>query len=151
MWICRWSTKFLPLTSLSHCCALYVIHIWDPLHSTPYCFKPSLLAYTLYRTGWMVRGSNPGRGEIFYTHPDWPWAHTVFKTVGVGLFLGLKQPRRSFDHPPHLAPRLKKEYTSAALLGLRGWTLPFIPPVRLMPVSVVCTCCGKNTKKGDAS
>ena len=24
-------------------------------------------------TGWMVRGSNPGGGEIFCTHPDWPW------------------------------------------------------------------------------
>jgi hypothetical protein len=24
-------------------------------------------------TGWTVRGSNPGKGEIFSTRPDWPW------------------------------------------------------------------------------
>jgi hypothetical protein len=24
-------------------------------------------------TDWKVRGSNPGGGEIFCTHPDWPW------------------------------------------------------------------------------
>jgi len=22
---------------------------------------------------WMVSGLNPGRGNIFHTHPDWPW------------------------------------------------------------------------------
>jgi hypothetical protein len=24
-------------------------------------------------TGLMVRGSNPGGGEVFHTCPDWPW------------------------------------------------------------------------------
>ena len=24
-------------------------------------------------TGWTVRGSNPGGGEILWTCPDWPW------------------------------------------------------------------------------
>jgi len=91
----------------------------------------------LYRTGWTVQGSNPGRGEIFRTNPDWPWTHTVFNTVGVGLFLELKRPRRGIDHPPHLAQRLKKEYMSAAILGLSGWTLNFLLPVPLTPVSVV--------------
>jgi len=74
----------------------------------------------LYRTCWTVRGSNPGRGEIFLTHPDWPWAHTVFYAVGVGLFLGVKQPRYGIDHPPYVTPRYKKEYTSTAPLGLPG-------------------------------
>jgi len=29
--------------------------------------------------------------------------------MGTGPFPGVKQPRRGVDHPPHLAPRLKKE------------------------------------------
>ena len=43
-------------------------------------------------------------------------------TVGTGSFLRVKRPRRGFDHPPHLAPRLKKEYTytSTPTIGLRG-------------------------------
>ena len=37
-------------------------------------------------------------------------------------FPGVNWPRRGVDHPPHLAPRLKKEqsYTSTAPLGLSG-------------------------------
>jgi len=39
-----------------------------------------------------------------------------------GSFPGLKRPGRGVDHPPHLAPRLKKKYsyTSTPPLGLRG-------------------------------
>jgi len=29
--------------------------------------------------------------------------------MGTGSFSGVKRPRRGVDHPPHLAPRLKKE------------------------------------------
>jgi len=29
--------------------------------------------------------------------------------MGTGSFPGVKRPRRGVDHPPHLAPRLKKE------------------------------------------
>jgi len=29
--------------------------------------------------------------------------------MGTGSFPGVKRPERSFDHPLHLAPRLKKE------------------------------------------
>jgi len=34
--------------------------------------------------------------------------------VGTGSFLGVNRPGRGVDHPPHLAPRLKKKqsYTS---------------------------------------
>jgi hypothetical protein len=40
-----------------------------------------------------------------------------------GLTQGLKGPRRGVDHPPHLAPRLKKEYlvTSTPPLGGPSW------------------------------
>jgi len=37
--------------------------------------------------------------------------------MGTGSFTGVKRPGRGVDHPPHLAPRLKKGqiYTSASL------------------------------------
>ena len=36
-------------------------------------------------------------------------AHPVSSTMGTGSFPGVKRPGRGVDHPPHLAPRLKKE------------------------------------------
>ena len=42
--------------------------------------------------------------------------------MGTGSFPGVNRPGRGFVHPPHLAPKLKKEhsYTSTPPLGLRG-------------------------------
>ena len=42
--------------------------------------------------------------------------------MDTGSFLGVKRPGGCVDHPPHLAPKLKKEYsyTSTPRLGLRG-------------------------------
>ena len=48
-------------------------------------------------------------GEIFRTLQTGPGAHPASYTMGTGPFPGVKQPRRGVDHPPHLAPRLKKE------------------------------------------
>jgi hypothetical protein len=36
-------------------------------------------------------------------------AHPVSYTIGTGSFPAIKRPGRGVDHPPHLAPRLKKE------------------------------------------
>ena len=36
-------------------------------------------------------------------------SHPATYTMGTGSFPGVKRPGRSVDHPPHLAPRLKKE------------------------------------------
>ena len=49
-------------------------------------------------------------------------AHPASCTMGTGSYPGVKRPGRGVDHPPHLAPRLKKEYsfTSTPPLGLRG-------------------------------
>ena len=33
--------------------------------------------------------------------------------MGTRSFPGVKRPERGVDHPPHLAPRLKKEYSYA--------------------------------------
>ena len=50
-------------------------------------------------------------------------AHPASYTIGTAAFQGGEQPRRDADNPPHLAPRLKKEYSftstpSPVLLGL---------------------------------
>jgi hypothetical protein len=51
-----------------------------------------------------------------------PGAHPASNTMDTSFFPGLKQQGRGFDHPPHLAPRLRKEqsYTSTPHLDLRG-------------------------------
>jgi hypothetical protein len=37
-----------------------------------------------------------------------PGDHPASYTMGAGSFPGVKRPERGVDHPPHLAPRLKK-------------------------------------------
>ena len=63
-------------------------------------------------------GMKSGGGQIFRTRPDRPWGPS--HTMGTGSFPVVKQPRRDVDHPPHLVPWLKKEYsyTPAHSLGL---------------------------------
>ena len=74
-------------------------------------------------TGWTVRGSNAGGGEIFRIRPDRTWSPTSLLYNGYLVsFPGVKRPGCGVGHPPHLAPRLKKEqsYTCTPPLGLRG-------------------------------
>ena len=49
-------------------------------------------------------------------------AHPASYTMGTGSFQSLKRPGRGVKHPPHLAPKLKKEkfYTSNPTLGVLG-------------------------------
>ena len=73
---------------------------------------------------WTVRGSNTGGGRDF-SHPPRPalGAHPASYTMGIGsLFPGVKRPGHGVNHPAHLAPRLKKEYsyTSSPPPSLRG-------------------------------
>jgi hypothetical protein len=79
------------------------------------------IAQSVYRlaTGWTVQESNPGGGRGF---SDRPWAHPAFYTMGVGSFPGVKRPGRGVDHSPHVALRLKKQYsyTCTPPLGLSG-------------------------------
>jgi len=62
-----------------------------------------------FATGWMVRGSNTCGGDI--SSPVWTGtgAHPASYTMRTRSFPGLKRSVRGVDHPPHLAPRLKKE------------------------------------------
>ena len=38
-----------------------------------------------------------------------PGAHSASYTMSTGSFPGVKRQGRGFDHPPHVAPRLKEE------------------------------------------
>ena len=61
--------------------------------------------------------------EIFRTCPDRPSGLLSLLYNGYRVFLGVKRPGCGVDHPPpHLAPRLKKEYsyTSTPTLRFRG-------------------------------
>ena len=73
-------------------------------------------------TGWTVRGSNSGGGEILCALPDRPWGPPSLLYNGYWVFPGGKAAGVCVDQPPHLAPRLKKEwsYTSTPPLDLHG-------------------------------
>ena len=79
--------------------------------------------YQRLATGSTVRRSKPGGDKILRSRPDWPWGlpSLLYNWYRVS-FSGVKWPRRAIDHPPHLAPRVKKEYsyTSTLRLGLHG-------------------------------
>ena len=56
-------------------------------------------------TGWTVRGSNPGGGEIFRTCPDRPWGPASLLYNGYRFFPGGKErPGRDADPSPLLMP-----------------------------------------------
>ena len=63
----------------------------------------------------------PVRERFFVPVQTGPGAHPASDIMGTGSFLRLKRPGRGVDHP-HLAPRLKKEYSyiSTPPLGLRA-------------------------------
>jgi hypothetical protein len=56
-------------------------------------FKGQLSWYSDYATGWTVRGSNPGVGEIFRTRPDRPWGPSSLLYNGYRVFPGSKATR----------------------------------------------------------
>jgi len=66
-------------------------------------------------TGWTVRGSNAVRDEICRTRSDRPWGPPSLLYMSSGSFTGVKRPGRGLDHPPHLAPRLKKDISTSPL------------------------------------
>jgi hypothetical protein len=61
------------------------------------------VAQPVYRltTGWKVRGSNPGVGEIFRTCPDRPWGLPSLQYNGYRVFPGgRKRPGHDADPSP---------------------------------------------------
>ena len=59
--------------------------------------------------GWTVRGSNPGGGDIFRTHPDRPWdPHSLLYNVYLFTFPGLKRPWSGVNHPTSSSANVKE-------------------------------------------
>ena len=61
-------------------------------------------------TGWTVRGSNLGGGEIFRTRPDRPWGPPSLLYNGYRVyFQGVKRPGSAVDHPPPSSAEVKEK------------------------------------------
>jgi hypothetical protein len=61
-------------------------------------------------TGWTVRRSNPGGGEIFLTFPDRPWGPPSLLYNGYRVFPGGKErPGRDADPSPPYSAMVMKE------------------------------------------
>ena len=93
-------------------------------------------------TGWTVRWSIPGGGEIFRTCPERPWCPTSLLYNRYRVFPECKvRPGRDPDPSPLLLPRSKIEvsYTSALPKGLRGlWQRETYLRMRERFVQVLC-------------
>jgi hypothetical protein len=60
-------------------------------------------------TGWTIRGSNLGVGEIFRSRPDRPWGPPSLLYNGyLRSFPGVKRPGRGVDHPPSSSAEVKE-------------------------------------------
>ena len=86
------------------------------------------------RCGLYGLGIESRRGEIFRTRPDRPWGQPSLLYNGYRVSLmggGLKWPEHGVEHPPHLAPRLKKEesYTSTSPLSFHVLFLGELNPL----------------------
>ena len=58
----------------------------------------------------IIQKRNPGEDEIFRTRPERPWGPPSRPYNGYRVpFMGVKRQGLGANHPPHLAPRLKKE------------------------------------------
>jgi hypothetical protein len=82
-------------------------------------------------TGWTVRGSNPGGGEIFRILPDRPWGPPSLLYNGYRVsFPGVKRPGRGVDHRPSSSVGVKERVElylyspSGPSWPVIGWTLP---------------------------
>ena len=87
-------------------------------------------------TGWTVRGSNPGGGEIFHTRPDRPWGPPSLLYVQrvPGLFPGVKRPGLCFDHPPPSRAQVK-ERVDPYLYSPSGSSWPVQDDLYLYPTT----------------
>jgi hypothetical protein len=81
-------------------------------------------------TGWTVRGSNLGGGEIFRTCPDWPWGTPSHLYNGYRVFPGVKSGRGVTLTPrPLLVPWSWKSIAK-----------PLLPLWAVQPVQSLSAC-----------
>ena len=86
-------------------------------------FAPGI-AQTVWRlaTGWTVRGSNPGGGEIFRTRPNQAWSPPSLLYGGYRVsYLRVQRPACGVDHPPLSSAEVKRKITAIPLLTI--WTI----------------------------
>jgi len=69
---------------------------------------PKLCYCIPFATGWTVRGSDPGGGEILLTRPHRPWGPpNPFNWYRIS-FSGVKRLGRGVDHPPKSSAKVKE-------------------------------------------
>ena len=102
--------------------SLFVYNISEFIFEPEKCYRKLLASKKwdiyMFIMGWTVWSLSPGGCEIFCTHPDWPWGHPASCIMGTGAFPGVKQPGVVLTTHPHLAPRLKKEWSCTSTLPL---------------------------------
>jgi len=79
-------------------------------------------------TGWTVRGSNPGEGEIIHIRPHRLWGSPNLLYNGYQVIPGGKRPERDVDHPPPSSVEVKEReglYLYSFCVQVIVWTLPF--------------------------
>jgi hypothetical protein len=99
---------------------LWSRNVHQPVQATKCYYKP-LKAWNSYKyisyisfyhvrlaTGWTVRGSNPGAGEIFATRPDRPWGPPTLLYNGYRDFPGNKA-AEAWRWPPTASSAKVKE------------------------------------------
>jgi hypothetical protein len=74
-----------------------------------------------FTTVWMIRGSNPHMGEIFFNHPEQPWGTPSLLYNGYWVFLAVQQTGNGIDHPPPSTAVVKGKNRTMRLLPL--WPL----------------------------
>ena len=93
--------------------ATHVRNIFAPVRNgVMYMYVVGRIAQLVQRlaTGWTVRGSNPGGGNIFRTCPDLPWGPPSLLHNGYQVFPGGKErPGRDADPSPSSSAVVKKE------------------------------------------
>jgi len=98
---------------LIHFCTIIYILILFWLYNT-------LIMVKRLATGWTVRGSNPGGGEIFRTSPDWPWGPPSLLYNGYRVFPGVKSDRGVTLTPHPLLVPCSRKSRAIPLLHLRA-------------------------------
>ena len=91
--------------------------------------------------GWIVQGLNPGGGEIFHTHPDWPGGPPSHVYNWYRIFSqGWSGRDKALTSHSYLLLRLKEEYfcTSTPPLRLQGL---FYGELYLCIVWRISKCC----------
>ena len=74
-----------------------------------------------------------------------PGVHPASYTMGTGSFPEVKRPGRGVNHPPHLAPRLKKEYSYSSTPP-SGPSWPFLGRTLHLHLPL---CCSRAKPQGN--